>query len=306
MWLAFSLISAIFFGIRGILYHWTSQRPMNRNLMLMGSFMSGAVISLLLSLFMKQSWTTGTLVGIFMGIFSFTANSSLYKGFAVGKASLIAILMGLPPVVVVIFTFFLWNETLSQWQLFAFVIILIGITMIRYSNDISLKRLQGAQWGLLAVLFFALNDTSSKYSIRLGADIFPTLFVMFMTGSLLFFVFWLTDRTRASGLKEKAKGETAGEAARELSEAQRETADRLVWSGGENIPLGNGCGHFQCIRNDADDAGLQNQRGHRSGFGRRFVERAVHPAVYAYCHKGKIHAAGIVGHRFLDSRNLDS
>lgn len=209
MWLVFALMSAVFFGIRGILYHWTSQRPMNRNLMLLGTFFSGAVISLFFSLVLDQSWTFGVWVGVLMGIFSFTANSSLYKAFSVGKASLIAILLGLPPVVVVILTYFLWNETLSHWQLFAFVVILIGITMIRYSNDLSIKRLQGAQWGLLAVLFFGLNDTSSKLSIRLEADIFPTLVMMFTTGSLCFFLFWWFDQRKASRQTAGAIGNKA-------------------------------------------------------------------------------------------------
>ena len=46
MWLLFAGFSAIAFGLRGILYHWTSQKPINRNLMLLGVFSTGVILSL--------------------------------------------------------------------------------------------------------------------------------------------------------------------------------------------------------------------------------------------------------------------
>ncbi len=59
---------------------------------------------------------------------------------------------------------------------------------IRYSNDISFSNLQGAQWGLLAALFFSFNDLLGKQSTRLDADMFATLTLMFGFGSFLFAV----------------------------------------------------------------------------------------------------------------------
>lgn len=198
MWLVYAVLSSVAFGLRGILYHWTSQKPINRNLMLFGVFSTGTIISLLISVILQQQWTIYNLVGIFMGLFSFLANGSMYKGFSVGKASLVALLTGLPPVVVVVLAYIRWGETLTLWQLAAFVIIILGILIIRYSSDLSLKQLQGVQWGLLTMVFFAMNDLSSKQAMLLNASIFPTLFMMFITASICFGSLWLIGKYRAS------------------------------------------------------------------------------------------------------------
>ncbi|WP_413699580.1 DMT family transporter [Psychromonas sp. KJ10-10] len=123
-----------------------------------------------------------------------SANAFLHKGFSVGKASLISILSGLPPLFVVILAFLFWNETLTTQQLIGFIVIFAGLYTIRYSNDISFSNLQGAQWGLLVALFFAFNDLLGKQSTRLEADTFATLTLMFGCGSLLFVANWLIKR----------------------------------------------------------------------------------------------------------------
>ncbi|GHE89193.1 hypothetical protein GCM10011501_18360 [Thalassotalea profundi] len=113
-----------------------------------------------------------------------------------GKASLISILSGLPPLFVVLLAFLFWNETLTPAQLIGFIIIFAGLYTIRYSNDISFKNLQGAQWGLLAAVFFSFNDLLGKQSTRLDADMFATLTSMFGFGSLLFAISWLSKRKK--------------------------------------------------------------------------------------------------------------
>jgi drug/metabolite transporter (DMT)-like permease len=194
MWLVLSLLAAVCFGIRGILYHWTSQKPIDRNLMLFGVFFTGMLVSFALCIITRQSWSYTALVGILMGLFSFAANASMYKGFAVGKASVVAIFTSLPPVVVILIAYMLWGETLNLWQFAAFLVIVTGVVLIRYSSDLSLQNLGGLKWGLLAMLFFGLNDVSSKQSMLWEAHIFPTLFMMFTTGSLLFYTFWIKNR----------------------------------------------------------------------------------------------------------------
>lgn len=193
MWLTYSVLAALFFGSRGILYHWTSQQPINRNLLLFGTFSMGFVISLVCALLFGSNWTLSALIGIQMGLFSFGANAAMFKGFAVGKASIIAILTALPSVIVVIIAFFLWNERLNWMQLSLFIVIVSGILLVRYSNDISLKNLQGAQWGVIALLLFAFNDLSGKWSTIMLADQFLTLVFMFGTGSICFALWWLRD-----------------------------------------------------------------------------------------------------------------
>jgi drug/metabolite transporter (DMT)-like permease len=194
MWLLFSVLAALCFGLRGILYHWSSQQSLNRNVLLCGTFAMGAVVSLAGALIWHSEWQVSAFIGIQMGLFSFGANASMFKGFAVGKASLVAILTGLPSVVVVLFAYVIWGERLNLLQLFAFVVIVIGILFVRYSNDITLKNLQGAGWGVIALLLFAANDLSSKWTTLVHASLFPTLFYMFATGTICFAIWWWRDK----------------------------------------------------------------------------------------------------------------
>ena len=196
MWIIYALLAAAFFGARGIMYQWTSQKNINRNLMLFGVFFIGFIISANAMYLLDQQWNawTDVLVGLALGLGSFIANAALHKGFSVGKASLISILSGLPPLFVVLLAFLFWKETLTTQQLIGFIVIFAGLYTIRYSNDISFRNLQGAQWGLLAALCFAFNDLLGKQSTRLDADIFATLTLMFGFGSFLFAASWLKNR----------------------------------------------------------------------------------------------------------------
>ncbi|WP_079908663.1 EamA family transporter [Paenibacillus sp. 32352] len=201
MWFLFAAASAICFGLRGILYQWTSQWPIDRNLLLLGVYLSGTVIAAVINLFAGQPWSEGCWVGVWMGLFSFISNASMYRGFAVGKASLIAMFTGLPPVVVVILAYVLWGEKLNLWQSMAFLVIVFGILMIRYSNDISLRNLQGAQWGIITMIAFGITDLSSKKATMLGAATLPTLLMMYVTGSLLFGISWYMSRRRLASAR---------------------------------------------------------------------------------------------------------
>lgn len=204
MWLMFALCAAVAFGLRGILYHKTSMLQLNRNLMLCGVFASGAIINGIISLVTGSEWSTACLVGIQMGLFSFAASTCMYKGFAVGKASIVAILSALPAVVVVTVAYLLWGEKLHMMQLVAFLILIAGVLTIRYSTDISLSNMQGAQWGMLTMLFFAGNDLSSKWSTMLEAEKSPTLIMMFLTGTVCFGGWWLLEQR---GLRKNTKQE---------------------------------------------------------------------------------------------------
>lgn len=200
MWIIYALLAALCFGARGIMYQWTSQKNMNRDVMLLGVFFIGFIVSLLSMYLLDQQWYawTDVSVGLALGFGSFMANAALHKGFSVGKASLISILSGLTPLFVVLLAFLFWNETLTSLQLVAFVIIFGGLYTIRYSNDISFSNLQGAQWGLLAALCFSFNDLLGKQSTRLDADIFATLTLMFGFGSFLFAMSWLKNRNKVT------------------------------------------------------------------------------------------------------------
>lgn len=190
MWLVFALSAAVVFGIRGVLYQWSSKRSMNRNLMLFGVFFTGVIVAAICSFIFESVWNMPVLLGILMGLFSLIANASMYRGFTVGKASLIAILSSLPSVVVVLMAYLLWREALSIKQFAAFLVIITGILLIRYSSELSFRQLKGAGWGLLCMLFFGFNDLSGKQATKLDASLFPTIFFMFLTGSVGFYLLY--------------------------------------------------------------------------------------------------------------------
>ena len=216
MWFLFAATSAFCFGLRGILYQWTSQKPLDRNLMLFGVYLCGTAVSLAAVLFTGQDWSYGTVMGVTMGAFSFVSNAAMYKGFAVGKASLVAIFTGLPAVVVVAAAFLLWGESPGLGQFGAFIIIIAGILLIRYTNDLSIKNLQGVHWAVLAMFGFALTDLSSKQSVLWHGEIFPTLAVMYMTGSSLFFLSWWKASRKKGRERERADTEQQWSAGRTL------------------------------------------------------------------------------------------
>ncbi|ANY67362.1 hypothetical protein BBD42_13420 [Paenibacillus sp. BIHB 4019] len=225
MWLVLSLLAATSFGLRGILYHWTSQQALNRNALLCGVFFSGALITLVCTLATGASFTVSSLIGVQMGLLSFGANASMFKGFAVGKASIVAILTALPSAIVVVVAFAVWGETLNIAQLSSFIIIIAGILLVRYSNDITRGNLQGAQWGLLAMLLFAGNDLSGKWSTMMDAPLFPTLVCMFSSGSICFGLWWLRDLRSV-----RAASAAAGQAAQEIAAGAAATTLNAVHS----------------------------------------------------------------------------
>ncbi|GGG62137.1 hypothetical protein GCM10010918_14750 [Paenibacillus radicis (ex Gao et al. 2016)] len=207
----------------------------------------------------EQQWTTSALIGLQMGLFSFGANASMFKGFAVGKASLVAILTALPSVVVAIVAYILWEEKLNGMQFLAFAVIITGILLVRYSNDLSWSNLQGAQWGLLAMLLFAGNDLSGKWSTMMEAQMFPTLVCMFAMGSLCFGLWWLKDLRGERLAAEKAVeigaaneagtirgngGAKARIASAAVSSAGEEAAalSRAGWGGKRTFSTGLGIG----------------------------------------------------------------
>lgn len=196
MWFLFAACAALCFGVRGILYQWTSQRPVDRNLLFVGVYLSGALISFLLNLHAAQPWNGGVVFGAWMGLFSFAANASLYKGYEVGRASVVAFFSGLTPIIVVLAAYLLWRETLGPMQLIGFAIVVLALVVVRYRSDLQSGQLSGWQWGMLAMLLYAFTDLSSKQSVLSGGSLLPVLTMMFATGTLLFLLMYTVDRMR--------------------------------------------------------------------------------------------------------------
>ena len=198
MWLVYAACSAVAFGLRGIFYQRLSSLPLDRNVLLAGVFFTGFLLSLALAFATGQAWKPETAVGIQMGVCSYMANMAMYRGFAAGKPSIVAVLAALPPAVVVLAAWLLWGERLNWGQSAAFLLIVAGVVLIRYAGDFTLSHWNSAKWGLVTMFFFAFNDLSSKWSTILGADLYPVLTCMFGTGTALFLLSRLAGERRAA------------------------------------------------------------------------------------------------------------
>ncbi|WP_404518859.1 MULTISPECIES: EamA family transporter [unclassified Paenibacillus] len=100
-------------------------------------------------MYANQTWSYKAWLGLLMGIFSFMANTFLYKGYAVGRASVIAFFSGLTPMLVVLLAALLWQKTLTLVQLVGFCIIILSLIVVRYQRDLqvdSIKAGNGAYW----------------------------------------------------------------------------------------------------------------------------------------------------------------
>lgn len=240
MWLLLAASAAGCFGLRGILYQWTSRQPADRNVLLFGVYVCGAVVALGLNLFWGQPWTAGAAVGIAMGLFSFISNSAMHKGFAVGKASLVALLVGLPPLIVVLAALVLWDEHLSVGQTLCFVVILGAGLLVKSAGGLSLRNMEGAQWGLLAMVTFAFTDLSSKQAALSGGETLPTLVLMYVTGGLLFAVSAGMNRKRQQALTGRGGADAA--LARQETAAAAEEKQTARWSLGKTVGIGMAVG----------------------------------------------------------------
>lgn len=198
MWFVLAIGAALCFGLRGVLYQWTSQRPVEQSILLFGVYVSGALISMGINLYFNQPWNFEVWLGAFMGIFSFIANAAMFKGYAVGKASIIAIFTGFPPVVVALSAYILWGESLNIIQMIGFIILILSLFVIRYDREFKVGKLQGLKWGLLTMFFFGLTDVSSKQATLLEAKTLPVLTMMYGTGALGFAGLYLWNGWKSS------------------------------------------------------------------------------------------------------------
>ena len=243
MWLVYAACSAVAFGLRGIFYQRLSPLALDRNILLAGVFFSGFLISLALAFASGQAWTIETAVGVQMGVCSYVANMAMYRGFAAGKPSIVAVLTALPPVVVVLAAWLMWGERLNGGQSASFLLIVAGVVLIRYAEDFTLSHWNSAKWGLLSMLFFGFNDLSSKWSTILGAGLYPVLSCMFGTGTALFL---LTRRI------ERRPGK--GSVFRRAPQRQTVWTDRRTFGTGMLIGLTNVCGMILIVM--AFDTGI--------------------------------------------------
>jgi drug/metabolite transporter (DMT)-like permease len=211
MWLIYAILASFAFGLRGIIYQVLSHKPADRNLILLGMFITGTLVSLTASFLTNSIWSSPSLLGILMGVLSYVGNTAMYRGYSVGKTSIIALILGLPSVVVAIFAYFLWNEKLSFLQLCSLVIIVGGVLWLRKPTKFELVKHSGVGWGLLALFVFSLSDLTSKQAMLQHAHIFPFSFFMFITASCLFSAnYWLshslTNTTSESADSEVVPG----------------------------------------------------------------------------------------------------
>jgi drug/metabolite transporter (DMT)-like permease len=128
----------------------------------------------------------------------------MLRGFAVGKASLIALMSGLPSLVVVSLSYVIWDERLNGVQVAAFVLIVAGIVTIRYTRDLRSGSMKGFGWGLLTLVLFGLHDISGQFSMKADAPQMWSLFMLFVTAAVFVGVMGVIQKMRARGVASEA------------------------------------------------------------------------------------------------------
>jgi transporter family protein len=186
MWIVFALAAAVAFAARGVLFLSTAAKPYDRHTIMLGIFLSGALLCVAASI--GASWAGVWGIGIAMGVSTIAANVCLFQGFAVGNPTVIALLSAMPPALVVLLAYVTWGEALTFGQIIAFLCILCGVLIVRSARRIRWTDMQGAHWGVLALICFAVTDMLGKTSTKLGAQTLPTLTVAFLTGVAFFAV----------------------------------------------------------------------------------------------------------------------
>jgi drug/metabolite transporter (DMT)-like permease len=204
MWIVFAVVAAVLFGIRGIWYQWTSRKPLHPTLLVLGVNVSGALLALAIIVSQGIAWDQTALIGCAMGLFSVGGNLAMLRGFAVGKASLIALMSGLPSLVVVSLSYVIWDERLNVVQLAAFLLIVAGIVTIRYTRDLRSGSMKGFGWGLLTLVLFGLHDISGQYSMKADAPQMWSLFMLFVTAAVFVGVMGVIQKMRARGAVREA------------------------------------------------------------------------------------------------------
>lgn len=139
------------------------------------------------------------------------------------------------------------GETLNLWQLLSFVVVILGLLLIKYSQDFKLGQLKGIQWGLLTMLFFGLTDLSSKQATLLGASTLPVLAVMYGTGATLFGTQWAINRLKASRHTVRIAAAEVEGSVLDADTAPETVVVPVQWSNGKTL----GWGMFVGISNIA-------------------------------------------------------
>ncbi|MNW45382.1 EamA-like transporter family protein [compost metagenome] len=101
------------------------------------------------------------------------ANTFLYKGYAIGRASVMAFFSGLTPVLVALLAALLWEETLTLTQLAGFCIIVLSLIVIRLGSRLHTGTYQGWQFGLVAIILYSFTDLLLKQALLYGVSILP-------------------------------------------------------------------------------------------------------------------------------------
>jgi len=138
-----------------------------------------------------QPWAT--LGGLFLGVINSVATIALYKGFEVGRLSVVSPIASCSPVVSVLLAVFFLGESLTIERVFGISFAIVGIILVstQTSGEDTSKRLgQGVVYGVLfmvlgGTLFFGLKPVSHVLGIYV-----PVLLMRWMAVPIIGTVFF--------------------------------------------------------------------------------------------------------------------
>lgn len=101
-------------------------------------------------------------IAFFSGLFFVSGLTSMFYGFLYGDTTRIATIVGgSQPIYTFLIAFVVLSERLNNVQIFAFLVLIIGLILISYQPGAKVSQ-QGLKFGLLAGLFFATSYVMQK------------------------------------------------------------------------------------------------------------------------------------------------
>ncbi len=108
--------------------------------------------------------TTGILIA--SGVCSFSAVFFLYRGLAVGKASIVTPVASTWAIAAMLFSFILFGETLSLSQILCIVMVLAGILVLSMRSNADGRSNVGIAYAFACMLFAGLNSILFKVASK--------------------------------------------------------------------------------------------------------------------------------------------
>jgi len=185
-WIIAATLSAFLFGISGFLLKVGSHKKLSSPIMLLGLYLSGALIiyfGLLKDTAIQINAITITFA-LIVGMGSYLGNAFLVKAYNTGPASLTAPLVSLNVLLVVLMSSIIYHEEIPLYKFYGISLILIAISLLSF--NFKNKLIKSKMWFVfvaLTIIFIFMREGGLKISYENGMNNYLILFAAYIIAS---------------------------------------------------------------------------------------------------------------------------